>query len=84
MILTGPFIEQEVRARRIIIEPFSSEAVNPNSYNYRLGDRLKRYDEAAGEFVEMQLPEDGYVLSPHRMYLGHTAEVIGSPSTPCL
>lgn len=80
MILTGPFIEQEVRAGRIVIEPFSAAAVNPNSYNYRLGGRLKRYDDTAGEFVEMQLPEDGYVLTPQRMYLGHTAEIIGSPT----
>lgn len=26
----------------------------------------------------MELHEDGYVLTPHRMYLGHTAETIGS------
>ncbi|MDH6140476.1 dCTP deaminase [Kitasatospora sp. GP30] len=78
MILTGPFITQEVQAGRIIIEPFHPEAVNPNSYNYRLGKRLKRYDQAKGRFVELELPQNGYVLSPHRMYLGHTAETIGS------
>ena len=78
MILTGPFIEEEVRAGRIVVDPYRPEAVNPNSYNYRLGERLKHYDEHSGQFVEIRLPEDGYVLRPHRMYLGHTQEVIGS------
>lgn len=78
MILTGPFIEQEIRAGRIVIDPYRREAVNPNSYNYRLGHRLKYYDERSGKFTELTLPDDGYVLRPHRMHLGHTAEVIGS------
>lgn len=78
MILTGPCIEAEVHAGRIVVEPYRPEAVNPNSYNYRLGERLKHYDEQHAEFVELHLPKDGYVLRPHRMYLGHTQEVIGS------
>ncbi len=78
MILTGPCIHEEVQASRIVIEPYRPEAVNPNSYNYRLGERLKHYDEHAGQFIEIPLPDDGYILRPHRMYLGHTQEVIGS------
>ncbi|WP_250032492.1 dCTP deaminase [Paractinoplanes maris] len=78
MILTGPFIEEEVRAGRIRIDPFDTGEVNPNSYNYRLGALLKRYDDDLDRFVELEIPETGYVLTPHRMYLGHTSEVIGS------
>ncbi|MFD8718527.1 deoxycytidine deaminase [Streptomyces sp. NPDC059629] len=78
MILTGPRIEQEREAGRIVVEPFSPDAVNPNSYNYRLGSTVKCYDADTGSFVAFELPEDGHVLTPHRMYLGHTAEVIGS------
>lgn len=78
MILTGPMIEREVASRRITIEPFSPRAVNPNSYNYRLGDVLKDYDRESRAFREATLPENGFVLRPGRMYLGHTAEVIGS------
>lgn len=78
MILTGQRIEQEIRSRRIVIDPFSPEAVNPNSYNYRLGPLLKVYDQAADAFQTVEMPEDGIVLQPGRMYLGHTAEVIGS------
>jgi dCTP deaminase len=78
MILTGSRIEQEVRSRRIVIDPFRPDAVNPNSYNYRLGTLLKAYDMTAGAFREVRLPDGGLVLVPGRMYLGHTAEVIGS------
>jgi dCTP deaminase len=78
VILTGPFIEREVQAGRIVIEPFRPEAVNPNSYNYRLGEHLKSFDTERDVFVDLQIPESGYVLEPGRMYLGHTAEVIGS------
>ncbi len=78
MILTGQRIEQEIRSRRIVIDPFSPEAVNPNSYNYRLGPLLKAYDTASGTFQAVEMPDDGIVLQPGRMYLGHTAEVIGS------
>jgi dCTP deaminase len=78
VILTGAFINEEVDAGRIIIDPYRPEALNPNSYNYRLGDRVKQYEEVSDQFVDLVLPNDGYVLSPHRMYLGHTQEVIGS------
>lgn len=78
MILTGPFIEQEVGAGRIVIDPFRADAVNPNSYNYRLGPLIKSFDLKLRTFVDVEIPESGYVLGPGRMYLGHTAEVIGS------
>lgn len=29
-------------------------------------------------FEEAAIPEDGYILKPRQMYLGHTAETIGS------
>jgi dCTP deaminase len=78
VILTGAFIDEEVRSGRIVIDPYDPEAVNPNSYNYRLGERIKRYDEASRLFADVLLPSEGYVLRPHTMYLGHTAEIIGS------
>lgn len=78
MILTGRRIAQGVLDGQIVIEPFRPEAVNPNSYNYRLGPLIKVYDTISGAFREAELPEDGFVLRPGLMYLGHTAEVIGS------
>ncbi len=78
MILTGACVVEEVGRGRITIDPFDPKLVNPNSYNYRLGPILKRYDEETRQFEEVQVGSDGYVLQPNRMYLGHTFEVIGS------
>lgn len=81
MILTGSKIAEEVDAGNIAIQPFSKDQINPNSYNYRLGDTLKVFDSFDGEksiFKEIKIPKDGYVLEPGKMYLGHTKEVIGS------
>ncbi|WP_030198074.1 deoxycytidine deaminase [Streptomyces sp. NRRL S-87] len=78
MILTGPRIEEEHAAGRIVITPFRADAVNPNSYNYRLGSTVKSFDATTRSWLAFELPEDGYVLAPGRMYLGHTEEVIGS------
>jgi dCTP deaminase len=81
MILTGSEIINQQKLGMIFIDPFFDEQVNPNSYNYRLGKSLKVFvgnssDEY--EFEEIEIPEDGYQLSPGKMYLGATHEVIGS------
>ena len=43
MILTGSAIDECVRNGEIIIEPYNSENLNPNSYNFHLGDYLIVY-----------------------------------------
>ena len=45
MILSGNKIKEEVKKGRITIEPFDENMLNPNSYNYELGDYLKVYDK---------------------------------------
>lgn len=83
MILTGGKITEEVARGAIIIDPFSENQVNPNSYNYRLGRKLKvfrSFDGHRSVFEEIEIPEEGYVLLPKQMYLGHTLEKIGSSS----
>ncbi|WP_175407863.1 PEP/pyruvate-binding domain-containing protein [Streptomyces sp. TRM64462] len=84
MILTGSEIARERANGRITIEPFTPEQVNPNSYNFRLGRTLRVYKSMpldarrTNEFEEVEIPEDGYVLEPGRLYLAHTIEVLGS------
>ena len=81
MILTGDAIKKAQKKGDIFISPFHEDQINPNSYNYRLGKILKVYSETQnGEtlFKEVLIPDEGYVLCPHTMYLGHTAEIIGS------
>jgi dCTP deaminase len=80
MILTGPEITRMRAAGRITIEPYRSDHVNPNSYDYRLGRQLgvPVFHDGLLDFAITELPADGYVLKPKTMYLGHTEEVLGS------
>jgi dCTP deaminase len=84
MILTAHKISEEVLSQKITIEPYSSSQLNPNSYNYRLGDSLiELLDEPidphnAPEVVYHKIPEEGFLLHPQRLYLAHTLEKLGS------
>jgi dCTP deaminase len=85
MILTGKEIAQEVHSKRLKITPFDVALLNPNSYNFRLGDCLKTYKKGcldtkthnACETTYIH-PERGIRLQPNRLYLGHTYEQMGS------
>jgi dCTP deaminase len=85
MILTGKKIAQEIHSKRVIITPFDFALLNPNSYNFRLGDCLKTYKKScldtktynACETIYIH-PERGICLQPNRLYLGHTYEQMGS------
>ena len=77
MILTGDEIKKSVLNKDIVISPFDEKQLNPNSYNYRLGDEIT-FKEDNGEYKTMQIPKDGLILEPHRVYLGHTFELLGS------
>jgi dCTP deaminase len=80
MILTGSEITRQVRQGRITITPFSTEQVNPNSYNYRLGEWITvcRGNTGDGGSPVIRIPDQGFLLMPRQLYLGHTAEKIGS------
>jgi len=86
MILTGPEIVREVKARRIVIEPFNLSQINPNSYNFKLGNTIKVYTEKildpkrSNSWKEIEIPKRGLRLSPRKLYLGHIFERIGSSS----
>ena len=84
MILTGSEIQKQVKDGQIIIEPFDNKLLNPNSYNYRLGDTLRIVtnsvidSKSEAEYEEVKIPEDGFLLQPDTLYLGSTVEKIGS------
>ncbi|WP_328689993.1 dCTP deaminase [Streptomyces phaeochromogenes] len=84
MILTGPEIEEQVKTDAIRISPFDSQLLQPNSYNFHLGDRIGWYTgevlDCAREnsFEEHAIPSEGMVLEPDRIYLASTHEMIGS------
>ncbi len=84
MILTGPEIEREWGNGRIWITPFSNRQIQPNSYDFRLGEELLYYTEETLDVRRdnptqtVRMSEGGFLLSPARIYLGHTLEVMGS------
>ena len=83
-ILSGSEIKKQIGLGNIWINPFHEQQVNPNSYNVRLGDILKVYEEA---FLDVRhrpnekiikITDEGYRLSPGIGYLGTTVEMVGS------
>ena len=84
MILTGSEILKNVQNKKIIIDPFREELLNPNSYNFTLGNKLVTYNnyvldsKKENEIREIEIPESGITLASGTVYLGCTREVIGS------
>ncbi len=79
MILSGDEIQSRIGSD-IVIDPFDTSKLNPNSYNLSLHNELMVYEEVvldmrqANRVRRMTIPEDGLVLSPNQLYLGRTAE----------
>jgi dCTP deaminase len=79
MILSGNKILDEL-GRNIDITQFDVSRLNPNSYNLRLHDELLVYDEDVldmkrpNKFHKIDIPENGLVLEPGKLYLGRTVE----------
>ncbi|MFM0288752.1 dCTP deaminase [Paraburkholderia megapolitana] len=89
MILTGNGIKSEVQMGRIVIEPYSLDCIEPNSYRFHLGSKLMVYrtdivdayeSNKDAQVEEIEIPPEGYVLQPRQFYLGHTKERMGSHS----
>ena len=84
MILSGSKIEKCVREKTIDIRPFNKSQINPNSYNYRLGDYLKIYEEEVLDAKKklktkkIDITDEGIILYPDKVYLGFTEEIFGS------
>jgi len=62
------------------IDPFDPDKLGSNSYDLHLADTLKVYPEAVLDARErpdvetLEIPEEGRVLRPDRVYLGSTVE----------
>lgn len=84
MLLTGPEINNERRRGVITIEPFEAGCLEPNSYGFHLGDTMLTYadevldPELVPRTETIRIGPDGIVLEPRRLYLGVTAERMGS------
>ncbi|MFW5411409.1 dCTP deaminase [Aerococcus urinaeequi] len=79
MILSGKKISEE-QGIGIKITPFNESQVNPNSYNLRLSNELAYYEDDVLDMKKkptlksIQIPEEGYLLEPGKLYLGRTVE----------
>ena len=84
MILSGLKIKEEVLNGNITINPFNDSLLNPNSYNYRLGEELLLIENEVIDpkkkckYKKIKLTKEGYLLEPNKLYLASTIEVIGS------
>src|SRR5262245_9029446 len=84
MILSGTKISEMVLENKIVIDPFNLEQINPNSYNFRLGDTLRVYDadvidpKKENKTSIVKITPTGYVIQPTNLYLRHTTEVMVS------
>ena len=78
-MLTGKEIERRL-GDSIIIDPYTANQLNPNSYNLSLHNTLLIYTSDVldpkenNEVQEVTIPEDGYVLVPGQLYLARTVE----------
>ena len=81
MILTGNEIKKRIEKGDIVISPFNESQLNPNSYNLKLGNWLKKYyvndyiDIKEKPYTEdVKILDTGYMLKPGELYLGSTEE----------
>jgi dCTP deaminase len=80
MILSDSRILEEIKKGTIVIDPFEPKCLGSNSYDVHLGKYLAMYNEATldarkhNTITHFEIPEEGYVLQPGKLYLGVTAE----------
>jgi dCTP deaminase len=80
MIFTDKKILESIESRQIVIEPFRPACLGTNSYDVHLGKYLATYRDAVLDAREhntiehFDIPEEGIVLQPGRLYLGVTEE----------
>jgi len=79
MILSGKTIKERL-GKDIFIDPYSENQLNPNSYNLKLHNELLVYEDSVLDMKKnntvkkINIPEEGLVLQPSKLYLGRTVE----------
>jgi len=80
MILSDSEIKRNISLGNIVLEPFNEECLGSNSYDVHLGKYLSTYTDMvldarkSNPIVEVEIPEEGFVLQPGILYLGVTDE----------
>lgn len=79
LLVDGEILE-EIEKGHIIIKPFNRESLGTNSYDVHLGKTLAKYDDYLldskrhNPITYFEIPDEGFVLLPGRLYLGVTQE----------
>ncbi len=80
MILSDKKILEEIKRGTIVIKPFHRKYLGTNSYDVHLGKWLAMYDEEIldckrhNKVHYFQIPKEGLILVPSKLYLGVTLE----------
>ena len=87
MILSDQEILAAISRREIVIEPFDPSCLGTNSYDVHLGKNLATYvdevlDAKKHNLIEhFEIPDEGIVLLPGKLYLGVTLEYTETHTT---
>jgi dCTP deaminase len=79
-ILCDTEILEEIKSGSIVIKPFNPNALGTNSYDIHLGSTLATYDNMVldakkdNPVTYFEIPDEGFILQPGRLYLGVTQE----------
>jgi dCTP deaminase len=80
MIFSDKKILESIASKDIVIEPFRADCMGTNSYDVHLGKWLATYDDKTldakkhNTITHFEIPTDGFVLKPGKLYLGVTEE----------
>ncbi|HPQ20343.1 MAG TPA: dCTP deaminase [Saprospiraceae bacterium] len=87
MILTDQQIKEAIDNGEIVIEPLDFSNLGTNSYDVHLGKWLATYDDEVldakkhNKITTFEIPEEGYILLPGKLYLGVTHEYTETHAT---
>ncbi len=80
MILSDKKILEEMNKGNIVITPFNRKFLGSNSYDVHLGKHLAMYEDEIldakvhNNVRHFEIPKDGLILVPSKLYLGVTEE----------
>ena len=80
MILSDTEIRKHINAGSIVIKPYSEDSLGSNSYDVHLSPHLATYNDSTldakkhNTVTHFEMPEEGFVLEPDKLYLGSTEE----------
>lgn len=80
MILSDRKILEQLEQKQIVIEPYKRSCLGTNSYDVHLGKWLATYENETldakkhNTIHHFEIPSDGFVLQPNKLYLGVTQE----------